>query len=264
MKNSIITKVSGVHYSYDGGTEVLEDIGFTIRRGEFLGVIGPNGAGKTTLLRLLAGGLKPAKGSVKLFDREISTYSRKELARRIAVVSQEQSWTFEFTVNEYILLGRYPFIGSWALPSSADMEIVEDVLDRVNALDLRNRFITELSGGEKQRVMLARAIAQSPELLLLDEPGAHLDINHRMHLLRLLKSMNENLMTIVMISHDLNIAAMFCSNLMFLKQGRLLVEGSPGEVFNGRNLKELFETDLLVKPDPSGNPHFFPVKENSS
>ena len=195
---------------------------------------------------------------VHLDGLPLEEYNRKSLARTIAVVSQEQPWSFDFTVRQYVSHGRYPYGGRWSPFSRADRLAVDDALDNVQLNHLQNRFITELSGGEKQRVILARSLAQTPRILFLDEPGAHLDLRQRKQILDVIKKKNrEDGLTVLLVSHDLNLAASFCTRLHFMKNGEIVADGPPEKVCKKQILEDVFETNLEIGVDPWGRPHCF-------
>jgi len=214
--------VSNLSFSFPGGENVVNRIDLKVPAGEIVGLSGPNGAGKTTLLRLLSGTLRPDTGRIILDGLPLERYGRRSLARTAAVVSQEPPWSFDFTVRQYVFHGRYPYGGRWTPYTQTDRIAVDDALEKVNLNHLQNRYITELSGGEKQRVILARSLAQTPRILFLDEPGAHLDLHQRVQILDVIrKKNNDDGMTVLMVSHDLNLAALFCSRLYFMKNGEI-------------------------------------------
>lgn len=224
--------------------DVLHDVSLTIAEGQMVALLGPNGAGKSTLLRVLTGLHPHRAGHVELFGRDVRHLPGNERAQLVAVVPQEVTTPMAFTVEEMVKLGR------WARGSQTD---IEPCLVATDMADLRDRFYSELSGGEKQRVIIAMALAQEPKLLLLDEPTAHLDINHRLDILKLLEKLNrERGMTVVMTSHDLNLAAEFFPQLVLMNHGRIVASGTPGEVFREDRLKEVFHCELLVRPGPTG------------
>ncbi|MCG3149668.1 MAG: putative siderophore transport system ATP-binding protein YusV [Verrucomicrobiae bacterium] len=223
---------------------VLHDVSLTIAEGQMMALLGPNGAGKSTLLRVLTGLHPHQTGDVRLFDRDVRHLPANERAQLVAVVPQEVTTPMAFTVEEMVKLGR------WARRDTAD---IEPALTATDTLALRDRLYTELSGGEKQRVIIAMALAQEPKLLLLDEPTAHLDINHRLEILVLLEKLNrERGLTVLMTSHDLNLAAEFFPQLVLMNHGRIVAAGKPEEVFQEARLAEVFHCQLLVRPGPTG------------
>lgn len=236
---------------------VLKGISAEISAGELMGIIGPNGSGKSTLLRTLAGILSPASGSVQLDGREVSAIPRAELARRLAVVPQDCPVAFDYSVLEIVLMGRTPHLGRLGLESKADLDVALWALQETNLLYLADRRINTLSGGERQRVMIARALAQQTEILFLDEPTAHLDINYQVETLCLIKRLNvEQAKTVVIILHDVNLAAEFCDRLIMMCDGRLYACGEPEEVVTAENVQKVYGTGVTVRRHPtSGRPY---------
>jgi iron complex transport system ATP-binding protein len=252
-------EVRDIAFSYDGA-RVIDGVSFSVADGEFVGVIGPNGSGKTTLLKLLSKVLHADSGSIRIKGREISRISNRELARTIAVVPQESNVLFPFTVREIVLMGRYPHLGALAFERQEDMRIAEEMMKTTDVAQFAGRLITEVSGGEKQRVIIARALTQEPAAMLLDEPTAFLDIKHQMEVHELLKSLNEKRgMTIMCISHDLNLAARYCRRLILLDRGRVAADGTPREVLTQENISRVFGVNALIQQHPrTGAPIVMP------
>ncbi|MDI6826980.1 MAG: heme ABC transporter ATP-binding protein [Armatimonadota bacterium] len=240
---------------------VLDNISFEVRSGEFVGIIGPNGSGKSTLLRAMTGILPPSSGSVKFEGQEISQIPSRSLALRIAVVPQESLIAFDFTVLEVVLMGRAPHLGRFEIEDQDDLEVAKEALKRTNLFHLTSRKIGELSGGERQRVMIARALAQDTDILFLDEPTAHLDINYQVEILNLLKQENEeHSKTIVVVLHDLNLAAEFCDRLLMLHKGKLYADGTTDEVITASNVQKVYGTAVWVRKHPtSGRPYVLSI-----
>lgn len=235
---------------------ILSNIGFTIPKGSFTGIIGPNGSGKTTLLKCLIRLLPPRAGRVVLADLDLAKLSVKEIARRVAVVPQQWETSLPFTAAEIVTMGRFPHQRRFRKDSPRDQEIVRQAMTVTNTLHLADRPISEMSGGEQKRVMIAQALAQSPQLLLLDEPTAALDINHQIEICDLLKSLalKEHL-TVLMVLHDLNLAAQYCDALILLRQGRIFAAGPVVEVLTETNLEKVYQTKVRVRIDPfNGKP----------
>ncbi len=191
-----------------GAIKVLEDVSFIAEKGECIGIIGPNGSGKSTLLKTLSKILKPSSGKVVLCDKELERYSAKELAKNMAVVPQDTNIDFDFTCLEVVLMGRNPHMKRFELEGKKDMDIARESMVLTNTWHLRERPLTEISGGERQRVIIARALAQEPSVLLLDEPVSHLDINHQIEILDLVERLKkERGLVVIVVLHDLNLAA---------------------------------------------------------
>jgi len=252
-------EVQDIAFSYDGA-RVIDGVSFRVEDGEFVGVIGPNGSGKTTLLKLLSKVLHPDSGTIRIKGKEIARISNRELARIIAVVPQESNVLFPFTVREIVLMGRYPHLGALSFEHEKDFRIAEEMMRTTDVAQFAGRLITEVSGGEKQRVIVARALAQEPAAMLLDEPTAFLDIKHQIDVHELLKSLNEKRgMTIVCISHDLNLAARYCKRLILLDRGRVAADGTPREVLTPENIARVFGVNALVQQHPhTGAPVVMP------
>src|SRR5262245_38099361 len=225
---------------------VLHDLTFSIARGEFVGIIGPNGSGKSTLLRVMSGILKPQRGQVSIEGRPAEQYGRRELGRLIGVVPQETAVTFPFSVTEMVLFGRTPHVGGFGFDHDSDLAAAQRAMERTDTAHLARRAITELSGGERQRVILARALAQEPEILLLDEPAAFLDIRHEVEMYDLLRDLQRAGITVVSVLHDLNLAALYCDRLLLLHEGRLARAGAPSEVITYATLTEVYGTEVYV------------------
>ncbi|MFQ6059387.1 MAG: heme ABC transporter ATP-binding protein [Anaerolineae bacterium] len=245
-----------VDFSYYDGL-VLEDVSLGLAPGSLVGLIGPNGAGKTTLLRVLSGFLAPRRGQVYLDGRDIRALSRQEIARRIAVVPQEVVVPFAFTAWEMVMLGRTPHVRPLVGEGQRDRQVVEEKMTLTDTLHLARRPFNELSGGERQRVILAMALAQEPHILLLDEPTVHLDINHQMEILELIKGLNrQSNLTVLATMHDLNLAALYFERLILLNQGRVVIEGPPAEVLCEESIRQVFQARVRVQPHPTqGVPH---------
>jgi len=230
---------------------VLEDVSFQIGRGEFVGIIGPNGSGKTTLLKILYRFLSPQKGDVFFELIPLRRMSRRDIAKRIAVVAQESYPLFPFRVIEIVLMGRSPYLGHLIFESEKDLELAQKVMEWTEILHISDRQIDELSGGERKRVFIARALAQEPEVILLDEPTANLDIHHQIDFLNLLTMLNQDRgLTIIMASHDLNIASEYCDRLVMLQRCRIYKIGSPEDVITKEDIEKVYGCDVYVDKNP--------------
>jgi iron complex transport system ATP-binding protein len=230
---------------------VLRGVSLEVKAGELLAIVGPNGAGKSTLLRVLSGALKPREGSIKLFGRELAGYDRRALARTIASVAQENSVAFQFSVMEIVLMGRAPHLGAFHLESQHDLEIAADALRYFDLTTLAGRPIQELSGGERKRVFLARALAQQPRVVLLDEPTAFLDLRHIAEIFECFRQLRvERGLAVVATMHDLNTAALYADRILMLKAGARVAYGMPAEVFDPATLREVYEVEVHVGRNP--------------
>jgi iron complex transport system ATP-binding protein len=236
-----------VSFAYRRGALALDDVSVTTSRGAIVGLIGPNGSGKTTLVRLLNGTLRPAQGSVSLDGVRLSTLSRRDLARRIAVVPQETQVTFDFTALEIVLMGRYAHLGAFTLEGPDDIAIARQALAATGTDALASRQFATLSGGEKQRVVIAGALAQSSDMLLLDEPTTALDVAFQLEITSLLARLNRDRgMTMVVSTHDLNLAAMLCTELVLMRAGRVLANGPTRRVLTAENIRRLYGVEADV------------------
>ncbi len=225
---------------------VVRNVSFRVRPGGFVGVIGPNGSGKSTLLKLMSGDLRPRTGRVAIDGADVTAMSRLEVGRRVAVVPQETAMPFPYTVLEMVLFGRTPHLSGYAFERESDLEIARASLARTRTLDLAHRPVTELSGGERQRVALARALAQQPQVLLLDEPSAFLDIRHEVEMYDLLREVQGEGVAVVSVLHDLNLAALYCEHIVLLSAGSVYRQGAPAEVMTYENLTAVYETEIYV------------------
>ena len=249
QKDGPIVEVEDVSVTL-GAVQALDGVSLSADRGEFLGVIGPNGAGKTTLLRTISGVLEPTAGSVTVQGHDVTALPSKQSSRLVAVVPQETSLAFDFDVREVVEMGRTPYRNRMSLESAGDEDAVERALERTQTDRFADRDIGEVSGGERQRVLLARALAQDTPVMLLDEPTASLDINHQIRTLELVKSLVEGGKTIMAPIHDLNLAAHYCDRLLLLADGERTALGTPDEVLTESNLEAAFGTDAVVTNNP--------------
>lgn len=226
-----------------------------IPAGEYLAIIGPNGAGKSTLLRLLAGFLVPGAGQVRIAGRDIRGIGRLELARLVAVVPQESHFVFGHTIEEVVMMGRHPWLGRFRMPGPEDHARVEEALALMDLGPMRQARVDEVSGGERQRTVIARALAQDAPVLLLDEPGAHLDLNHLARLFELLAELGSRGRTAVLVTHDINLAAAGCRRLLVLKEGRAAAVGPPREVLTAGLIRSVYGLEpALIRHPQSGRP----------
>ena len=245
-------EVENVSFRYPQGFG-LQDVSLHIPPESFLALIGPNGSGKTTLLRLMGKTLQPDAGRILLDGRPLEHFSSLELARKMAVISSEQHFEFPFLVRDVVAMGRFPHQGRLEKTSQRDWQVVGESLQVTQTEHLADRFVSALSSGERQRVLVARALAQAPSILMLDEPTAHLDINYQIGTFRLLRQLNRSRgMTIITVLHDLTAAAVFCPTVVLLHQGRLIKQGSPREVITPEIIRETYQAEVSVHPSPVG------------
>jgi iron complex transport system ATP-binding protein len=248
-------EVKNVSFSFEEHP-ILHDVNLRVVTGEFISILGPNGAGKTTLLRLMMNLLEPSQGVVLLNGEQVRNIPRPLLAKRMALVPQMESVVFPYTVREMVMFGRYPHLTGFGFEKKEDFEIVDMALERTSISDLAARRITELSGGEYHRVIIARALAQQTPLLLLDEPNAHLDLKHQTELFSLLHELNRtNGTTIVCITHDLNLAALYSHRIAILAQSTIAAEGTPAEIITAEIIAKYFQVDATILNDPETSTH---------
>jgi len=243
--------VDNISFGYDPAMPVVRDVSLTVRRGEFLSLVGPNGSGKTTLLRLLDRIFIPHRGTITLAGQPLAKFSRAAIARRIAFVPQDNTMQFPFTVAEVVLMGRSPHSGGMAFENARDREVAGTMMALTDIARLADQPVMNLSGGERQRVFIARALAQEPEIILLDEPNAHLDIAHQVDIFRIIKRLNtETGLTVISVSHDLNLAAAYSDRIAMMVGGTLAALGTPSEVLTGERIREVFHTPVIVDTHP--------------
>jgi len=245
-------QIKNLHFSYKD-IPVLKNISFSIKKGSFYIIIGPNGSGKTTLLKLISGLINDEQNSDQVLGEPVLSYSRKALARKIAFVQQNQPVDFSFTVFELVLMGRSPHLGLLGVEQEKDIDIAKQAISFTGVNHLVDRKLDQLSGGEQQRVFLARAICQEPEIILLDEPTASLDLAHQVSVMDLMESLKKDKgITVIMVSHDINLAAMYGDNLLLLNKGQAVTLGPPGEVLTYPTLEAAYGCKLLLDENPVG------------
>lgn len=244
-----------INFSYSGDP-ILNDFSFAVEEGEMTAIIGPNGSGKTTLLKIISGILVPAAGTLEIDGRDTRSWSRRELARTVAVVPQENISIFPFYTEEIVLMGRFPHLRNFSFENTSDYQIARLAMEKTDILTLAARRYDELSAGERQRVLIARALAQEPKILLLDESTAFLDLKHQAQFLNLLRQLNkEQKLSVIFVTHDINLAAQNADRIILLYSGKNYAIGSPAEVITAANIKEVYDVDVLVDQNPhSGLP----------
>lgn len=247
-----VLTVEDLSFSYGEGP-VLRDVSFSVGRGEMMGIVGPNGSGKSTLIGLISGILKAAKGKVTVMDRRLEAYSRRELSLSVAAVTQNAGPVFPYTVEEIVAMGRYPHLGWSGWLGEKDREACERAMELTAVAAFRNRTLDRLSAGERQRVLLARALAQEPEVLLLDEAASFLDIGQEQALFRVLDRLRrEEDLTLLTVSHDLNLVGRFCQRVLLLQEGKVLSEGELDRVYTTENLSGLFGVEVETERRSDG------------
>ncbi|MFQ5900357.1 MAG: ABC transporter ATP-binding protein [Thermodesulfobacteriota bacterium] len=240
-----ILQAEGISFAY-GKEPVIRGLDISVIKGEFLGLIGPNGSGKTTLLKLLTHILIPAKGRIILQEKAIQEMKRREISQKIAFIPQEESTPFAFTAMEICLMGRTPYLKGFQMEGDHDIEVTRRAMSITDCYQFRDRNILTLSGGERRRVYIARALAQEPEIILMDEPTTHLDIHHQVEIMERVEELNRGGLTVVMVSHDINLASRFCSRVTALKEGKVITSGKPGDVVDPDLLETLYGCRLKV------------------
>ena len=244
-----------------GKREVIKKVDLSIKAGDFVGVIGPNGSGKSTLLRLLTKALKRSGGDIRFKGRSLDTVSVRELASSVAFVPQDITPVFSYTVFDIVLMGRMAHMDRLSFETRSDIALAERSLRLTDTYDLRSRMIDELSAGERQRVIIARALAQEPELIFLDEPTSHLDIGQQVNIMNLLKELNkEHGLSIAVVLHDLNLAGEYCDRIVLMDDGAIVSEGDAGSVLTYENIEKVYHTVVIVKKNSiSGKPFVMTV-----
>ena len=250
-----VLSLAGVGFSY-GPEPVLDKIDLQVLPGQLLGILGPNGSGKSTLLNLMDGVLAPGRGRVLLNGVPIERMRRVEIARRVAMVSQEHHFRFDFSVLEVVLMGRFAHMGRLQFEGKRDMEVVRDALEATRCSELAQRSIHQLSGGERQRVLIARALAQEPSLILLDEPTSFLDLKFKRQVFQLIDRLcTGKALGVVVVSHDIDLVAQYCSRISMLKDGSVYESGRPFEVITAANVQAVFDCPVRVDENPqTGRP----------
>jgi iron complex transport system ATP-binding protein len=242
-----LLQAADISFVYGPGLAGLHGVSLEIPPGDLVGILGPNGSGKTTLLRLLGGMLAPSSGRVTIDGRDLARIPRREVAKRLAVVPQETRLSFEYSVLEVVLMGRYPHLGAFELESQQDLAIAREALAATGTLALEARLFPTLSGGEKQRVIIASALAQSAGLMLLDEPTTALDPGYQLEIATLLRRLNvERGVTMAVATHDLNLAAGLCRRLVLLRKGRVLAAGPTHQVLTRESVRALYDVEADV------------------
>jgi len=240
--------ISANDISFNYGSKlVLKDITIHFQKGFLYGILGPNGSGKTTFLKILSGVLKSELGEVIVDDILINTMDPREIAKKIAMVPQTTSINFDYTVEEIVMMGRYSHIGRFSQESPEDKYIVEEILKKLKLLELKKRSFNELSGGELQKVIIGRALAQNSKIILLDEPTTHLDINYKIEFMMMMRNYVEKGKIIIAVLHDLNLAAQFCDRLILLNDGKIKAFGTVEEIITRENIKAVYNVDVVVR-----------------
>ncbi len=262
--SDVAYSLEDVTFSYSRGKRAesqaaLKELSCLILSGRVLGILGPNGSGKSTLLKLLARVYQPQKGAIEILGESLSGLSQLDVTKRVALVPQETLQVFPFTIAEMVLMGRSPHHqgwGGWHWEDSQDWAVAQNAMEELDVAHLGNRLVTEVSGGERQRAVIARALVQEPQILLLDEPTAFLDLHHQLDIARIIKRLNrERGLTVILVSHDLNLASQYCDQVLMLNHGRLAAMGSPQTVITPEVIEAVYGCSVLVDRHPqSGLP----------
>lgn len=258
----IALSLQHLSFSYfNKGDKIIDDITLEIPEGKITAILGPNGAGKSTLLLLILGYYKPISGQIEIFDQPMQSYSRRRLSQLIAIVPQWEPSHFNFSVFEYVMLGRAPFLSPLQMPTPADMEITRSIINQLGITHLINRSISEISGGERQIVLFARILAQDTSILLLDEPTSHLDLSNQAAILSILDELTKCGKTVVFTTHDPNIATLSADKVVLITQGQVHAHGSIDEVLTAGKLSTIYQTSITVKK-VNGKPVVLLDKDN--
>ena len=250
-----IISAENINFSY-ATKPVMENISFTIDAAQIVAIIGPNGSGKTTLLKIINGTLFPDAGQMLIDGKETSRWSRKDIAQKVAIVPQETAVIFPFYAEEIVLMGRFPHLSNYRFEDKKDYRIVHEAMEKTDTLAFTARRFDELSAGERQRVLIARALAQEPKVLLLDESTVFLDLKHQAQFLSLLRQLNTaQQLTVIFVTHDINLAAQHADRIILLYSGKIYAIGKPAEVITAANIKEVYDVNSLIDQNPqSGLP----------
>jgi iron complex transport system ATP-binding protein len=242
-----------INFSYDE-KPVLNDLSFTIEEGQIVAIIGPNGSGKTTLLKTINGILFPHSGRIMVSDKDTCQWSPQELACEVAIVPQEAPSVFSFFCEEIVLMGRFPHLSTYRFEDKNDYRIVREAMEMTDTLPFAARRFDKLSAGERQRVLIARALAQEPKILLLDESTVFLDLKHQVQFLSLLRQLNKTQkLTVIFVTHDINLASLNADRIILLYSGKNYAIGNPAEVITVANIKEVYDVDVLVDKNPQNS-----------
>ena len=252
--------IDGIDCSY-GSVDVLKDVDFAVESGQFLGILGPNGSGKTTLLKSISRVLKPQKGTILIGDENVYKMKTVDVAKQMAVVPQSTPVSFDFTALEVVLMGRNPHMARFKMEGKKDLDIAKNSMQLTRTWEFADRPVNELSGGESQRVIIARALTQEPQILLLDEPTTHLDISNQLEIMDLIKRLCETKkLLIVAVFHDFNLAARYCDSIILLNDGKIVAIGKMNETLTSENVKKVFNVDTIVKKHPiTGSLYVIPI-----
>ena len=252
---SELLSITDLNFSYYKKNRVLNSLNMKISKGERIGILGPNGCGKTTLVRILSGVLRNYKGKILIKNKNLKEYSYRDLSKIIAVVPQNFSIPLEYEVRDIILMGRFPYTSTFKGFSKSDYGIVEKIIDELDLSEIRNKPFSKISGGEAQRVVIAKALAQEPEILILDEFAAHLDLNHKKNLMDIINNLKD--ITLIGVYHDINLSINMVNKIYFIKEGKILYSGSTENMINKDIIREVYNTDVNIFTDKFGKKRVF-------
>ncbi|MEM2136298.1 MAG: ABC transporter ATP-binding protein [Candidatus Jordarchaeaceae archaeon] len=263
FSDDAIIKVKDLVYSYDS-VRALDGLTFEIYRGEFVGLVGPNGSGKTTLLKCLSKLYTPQEGSIELDGHDLRRLSQLEGARIYAVVPSEFTMDMNISITDAVLLGRYPYLEGLWWENERDEEIALEAMEKLNVLDFGSRKLGELSSGEKQRVLIAKALAQEAKVLLIDEPVAHLDLGYQMEIMEMLKSLARDGVTIIAAMHELNLAVKYCDKLIVLDKGRVVACGKPKDIVTQKLIEDVYGVKAIIQDIPEVGLVIIPLSSSNN
>lgn len=250
MTDVALYTISGVSFAY-GTSPVLMGIDLSLTPGKFYGIVGPNGCGKTTFLDLLIGGKSPASGTISLKGKALHTYSKRDLARHLALVPQDFDTGFGFTVEEIVLMGRHPYIDRFGSPTTDDWASIDKAMQNIGITSLRDRYTNTLSGGQKQRAVVARALAQDTPVLLFDEATSSLDVQYTLQIFNIARQLvRQQGRTVIAVIHNLNLAAAYCDDIIFMKDGSIFQAGPTGQTLTAETIRQVFGVQAQVVKDP--------------
>ncbi|AYB39330.1 ABC transporter ATP-binding protein [Brevibacillus laterosporus] len=249
-QNDPVISVCDVSHRY-GNQSVLQQVSIEIRAGEWLGIIGPNGSGKSTLLSLMSRAETPSAGQILVYGKDIKSYGRKKLSQHMAVLQQETIPAIHYTVQEIVEMGRFPYQSWWGTETEDSGPFIDSIMDRLQLKKLANKRLDQLSGGQRQRAALAKLMAQSPSIVLLDEPTTYLDIHYQVQFMDVVQEWQQDCgVTVVSVLHDLNLASLYCDRIIVLHDGRISAEGTPTEMMTTKRLSDVFQVNTAIVPHP--------------
>ncbi|MCR8979545.1 ABC transporter ATP-binding protein [Brevibacillus laterosporus] len=249
-QNAPVISVCDVSHRY-GNQSVLQQVSIEIRAGEWLGIIGPNGSGKSTLLSLMSRAETPSAGQILVYGKDIKSYGRKKLSQHMAVLQQETIPAIHYTVQEIVEMGRFPYQSWWGTETEDSGPFIDSIMDRLQLKKLANKRLDQLSGGQRQRAALAKLMAQSPSIVLLDEPTTYLDIHYQVQFMDVVQEWQQDCgVTVVSVLHDLNLASLYCDRIIVLHDGRISAEGTPTEMMTTKRLSDVFQVNTAIVPHP--------------